>query len=121
MEIQIQDKLLTINLNWIGQVICYLDLLLFDEFVWREKSCWLPSMNKVANEKRSKTKHCNLIKKICVPLKMQIFVSHFVLRRLQAKFFLANLKLQLTQSIQLRYTSTKIPCSLLLENLCLFG
>ena len=58
--------------------ICYFDLLSFTNFFVEEKFSWLASKNKVADEK---TEHCNLTKNLFMPLKMQIFISHFDFRR----------------------------------------
>jgi hypothetical protein len=38
--------------NWIGQVICYLDLLSFDDFFREKNPAGCPLKNKVANEKK---------------------------------------------------------------------
>jgi hypothetical protein len=74
-------------------------ILEFDEYFGKEKFSALPSKNKVADGK------LNIV--ISVPLKMNFFVNHFVVRRQPAEFvFKKNRQMNavcLTRLIQLRY------------------
>ena len=57
-------------------------ILEFDEFFGKEKFSALPFKNKVADGK------LNIV--ISVPLKMNFFVNHFVVRRQPAEFFFSK-------------------------------
>jgi hypothetical protein len=72
--------------NWIGRVDLILTCFYLNTIFGEEKLSWLPSINKVADKRSSKAKHCNLMRKILCLCKCKFSSADLFLKGSQLDF-----------------------------------